>query len=470
MHRAAKVALTPPSGPVFLSLPGDILNQSADIDLGSATRVEAAGRPTDATLERLAERLLAAERPVVITGHEVATSDALGEAARFAEILGAPVWQQTVASGAHFFSEHPAFMGSIERHQPTVRETLSAHDLLVVLGADVLRTSVWHEVDALPDGMAVVQISQRDWEMGKNYPTEIAVRSDVRETLIALNPLLEEKGGAARVATAQLTLDGLAPRNWSAKRERARESALAVADSTPIDPDFLMMRIAESLPADAVVVDEGLTSTNTLRDYLPYRDRGSYFGMMSGGIGWGVAAAVGVQLADRSRPVLAISGDGSAMYSIQALWTAAHHKLPLTYLICDNGGYRIIKQRLLSFHGSDHYIGMDFEDPPIDIVTLAESLGMPARRITDPAEVGPAVEKAMGQRRGESAQRGGRRQRRSLTVYAAIRRDSPCGRPGRSPAASTARAPETSAPPDEPAGLRPGRRAQRPPTHLVPAG
>jgi benzoylformate decarboxylase len=117
----------------------------------------------------------------------------------------------------------------------------------------------------------------------------------------------------------------------------------------------------------------------------PHRDRYGYHGLASGGIGWGLPASVGVSIANPDRPVVCLSGDGSAMYSIQALWTAAHHKLPLTVVIANNGGYRIIKQRLLAFHGDDHYVGMDFVDPPVDFTGLAKALGVEATRITDPA-------------------------------------------------------------------------------------
>ena len=107
-------------------------------------------------------------------------------------------------------------------------------------------------------------------------------------------------------------------------------------------------------------------------------------------------ASVGVSMANPDRPVVCFSGDGSAMYSIQALWTAAHHKLPLTVVIINNGGYRIIKQRLLAFHGDDHYVGMDFADPKVDFVGLAKSLGMEATRITEPGDIAPALKSAFG--------------------------------------------------------------------------
>ncbi|MDG1887671.1 MAG: thiamine pyrophosphate-binding protein, partial [Alphaproteobacteria bacterium] len=196
VRRAAKIAMTPPMGPVFISLPGDILNEEGALELGARTRVDTKVRPVDATLDRLADKVLAASNPVIVAGHELATDDALNEAAEFASILGCPVYQQTVQYGAHFLSEHPGYIGALTRDQQQVRDVLSPHDLLIVLGADVLRMSVWAPVEPLPEGMPVVQIGQRDWEMGKNFPTELAVRADIKETLKALNPVMEQKGGA----------------------------------------------------------------------------------------------------------------------------------------------------------------------------------------------------------------------------------------------------------------------------------
>jgi benzoylformate decarboxylase len=122
-----------------------------------------------------------------------------------------------------------------------------------------------------------------------------------------------------------------------------------------------------------------------------YTDRYSFHGLASGGIGWGLPAAVGAALANPGRRVAAYVGDGSAMYSIQSLWTAAHHKLPITFVIPNNGGYRIIKQRLTAFHGSKHYVGMDFVDPAVDYVGLARSMGLAADRIADPGALPAAL-------------------------------------------------------------------------------
>jgi benzoylformate decarboxylase len=381
MRRAAKVALTPPTGPVFISLPGDILNMEAAIDLGESTRIDTAVRPSDGALEKLADRLLAAEWPMIIAGHEIIASDALAEAARLADMLGAPVYQQTVNDGAHFLTEHPAFMGSLNRDQGYVRGVLSNHDMLLCLGADLLRMSVFSEVDPLPSDLAVVQIGQRDWEMGKNHPVDMALRADVKETVAALLPVLEKRGGDGLESRAKAALAELSGRNWSAQRADLAARVSAQSDASPIEPDWLMMSLVDNLPENAIVVDEGIISTRALLKFLPIRDRYGYFGNASGGIGWGIAAALGIQIAHPERRVVAVLGDGSAMYSIQALWTAAHLKLPITFVIANNGGYRIIKERLLAFHGNDQFIAMDFKDPAIEFADLAKSLGMAAHRI-----------------------------------------------------------------------------------------
>jgi len=395
MRRAAKLALTPPTGPVFISLPGDILEEQAELDLGRATRVDARMRPPDAALERLACALLAARNPVIVAGQELATHDAFAEAAELAELLGAAVYQQSVPYAAQFPTAHPAYMGALTRNQKQVRAALEPHDLLLCLGADLLRMSVYSPIDPLPPRLTVMHVSERDWELGKNNATEFAVQANVLETLRALLPLVRARRPGETAARAARRLAALAPRNWAAQRDKARIAALEAAEEKPIDPRFLMLRIAESLPADAVVVEEALTSANALPQFLELRDPRCFYGLASGGLGFGMAGAVGVALAQPGRPLAAVVGDGSAMYGIQALWTAAHLKLPITYVITNNRSYRILKERLVSMRGTDRFVGMDLRDPAIDFTGLAQSMGVPARRIADPQDFAPALREAM---------------------------------------------------------------------------
>ena len=401
LRRAAKVATTAPTGPVFISLPGDILNNEAAIDMGEMTRVDTAVRPGDAALEDLARRLLAAKKPVILAGHEIATADAFAEAAALAETLGAPVLQQTVAWGAHFPSEHPAYIGALNRDQKHVRSVLAPYDLMLCVGADLLKMSVWSETEPLPETTRVAMVGQRDWEMGKNFPAEIALRADVKETLKALVPLLKKLGGTALADRAKASLAEIATRNWSAQRT-ARKAKVATPEGKLLPAEWVMMRMSDKLPKDAIVVEEGLTSTTTLPIYFPFRDRNSFFGNVSGGIGWGIAAAVGIQIAEPKRRVVAVIGDGSAMYSITALWSAANQKLPVIFLIANNEGYQILKNRLKLFHGNDTPIGMDFNDPPMNVTKIAEGFGVAAERVDTAAGFDAAMDRALARTDGPS--------------------------------------------------------------------
>ncbi|MEA2869472.1 MAG: benzoylformate decarboxylase [Bradyrhizobium sp.] len=394
VRRAAKIATTPPTGPVFISLPGDILNAEAGIELGRSTRVDARVRPSDEALQALAQRILKAQNPVIITGDEIVKSNALQEAASLATTLGAPAYQCSTPYGAQFLSESPCFMGALSRLQKQVRDVLSPYDLMIVLGADPLRMSVYSEVDPLPDGLSIVQVGLVDWDLAKNYGAEIALKADVKETLRALIPALKAAGGSALETRAKQGIAALASKNWTARRAALVEEISKVKDRSPIDPDWLALQVVEAMPENAILVDEGLTSSRQMTALRPHRDRYGYHALASGGIGWGLPASVGVSIANPDRPVVCFTGDGSAMYSIQALWTAAHHKLPLTVVIVNNGGYRIIKQRLLAFHGDDHYVGMDFVDPPVDFTGLAKSLGLESMKITDPRELKSALSSA----------------------------------------------------------------------------
>ena len=394
VRRAAKVALTPPTGPVFISLPGDVLDEEKELDFGKPTRVDAANRPSDASLERLAAALLEARNPVIVAGQELSTHDAFAEAAELADVLGAAVYQQTVPYCAQFPTAHRAYLGALTRNQKQVRAMLEAHDLLLCLGADLLRMSVYSPVSPVPPGITVVHLSERDWELGKNYPTDLAVKCNVKETLRALLPLLKRKCSTEFAVAAGRRLAELEPRNWSAQRDKARMEALHCAETKPIDPRYLMLRFTEALPEDAVVVEEALTSALSLPGFLPLRDPKAYYGLASGGLGFAMPGAIGVSLALPGRPVAALVGDGSAMYGVQALWTAAHLRLPITYVIANNLGYRILKERLISMRGRRDFIGMELRDPPLDFVQLAKGYGLEARRVSDPAEIGPVLREA----------------------------------------------------------------------------
>src|SRR5438128_2135062 len=198
-----------------------LLDETVEMDLGRPVRVDAAVRPADDTLGRVADMLMAAKRPAILAGQELALRDAFAEAAELAELVGAAVYGSSIPYSAQFPTEHAAFMGALTRQQKQVRATLEAHDLLLVLGADLLRMSVYSPVEPLPPGLPVIHVSERAHELGKNYRTDIAVHADVKQTLRALLPLLKVDRQAA-----QRRLSELKAKNWSAQRDKARIDAM----------------------------------------------------------------------------------------------------------------------------------------------------------------------------------------------------------------------------------------------------
>jgi benzoylformate decarboxylase len=395
MRRAAKIAMTPPTGPVFISLPGDILNDLAEMDMGQSVRIDHRVRPSDDALNALANALLSAAHPVIISGQELCSAQAFADASALATLLGAAVFQESVPYSATFPTAHKQYLGMLTRSQDNVRQTLDPFDLIFCLGADLLRMSVYSPTEPLPTHSRVIHLSERSGELGKNYRTELAMQANVSETLQALLPLLRSRIDSGYTAQAQSRSNALALQNWSVHRGNSITQVLTESSTRPMTASTFVMHVTSQLSPEVIVVEEALTSTHRLPQFLHQHGPDSFFGLASGGLGFAIPGAVGISMAKPGRPVVAIVGDGSAMYGIQGLWTAAHFKLPITYVIANNKGYRIIKERLLSMQGSDQFIGMDMNDPAIDYCQLAQSMGMRAIRVSDPADLDAVLKESI---------------------------------------------------------------------------
>ena len=383
VHRAAKTALAPPTGPVFLSLPGDILKNEADLDLMAPSRVAPNVRADRSAIEAAAEVLAKAERPVIMAGDAVAQGHALAEMVELAELLGAPVWAELIANTASFPSSHPLFRGAMGRSQTVMRKIFDQHDVLLSVGADLFALSLPSDTAPISPDLKIVHLDIDPWELGKNYPTAVAMLGSPKGTLPELIAAVRERmsGAAAGAARTRLKTASDATR---AELDKLRAKAKSLAGETPVQPLALIHAISEILPKDAVVIDESVSSSGGLRQLVKSDDPQSFFGLRGGGIGWGLPAAIGVKVALPARPVIALVGDGSAMYTFQALWTAARYKIGVTFVIFNNTSYRILKQRLFASRGLaaqvDTYVGMELNDPAVDFVGLARSLGLTAER------------------------------------------------------------------------------------------
>jgi benzoylformate decarboxylase len=269
------------------------------------------------------------------------------------------------------------------RLAPDVRKVLEQYDVLFSVGGDLFTLSLPSDVDPMPPAIKLIHLDVDPWELGKNYPPTVAILGDPKGTLPDIIAAVRERmtSGARGVARERFAA---ATKAIAAERDALAAKARALAQATPIQPLALLHAIGETLPKDAVVIEEALSSAPGIRQLIRSDDPQSYFGLRGGGIGWGLPAAIGVKLALPDRPVVGLIGDGSAMYTCQGLWTAAHYRIGAVFVILNNSSYRILKQRLHAMRGlaeqADSYVGMELLDPEIDFVSLARSLGVAAER------------------------------------------------------------------------------------------
>jgi benzoylformate decarboxylase len=398
IHRAAKAALAPPAGPVFLSLPVDILETEGNLDLQAPTRVAPGLRGDHAAIEKAAALLAGAKHPLIIAGDVVAQSRAHVELVDLAEMLGAPVYLELLPSAASFPTSHPLFRGAMFPRAQAVRQALEQHDVVFSVGADLFTLPVPSDIEPVPPWVRLIHLDVDPWELGKNYAASVAILGDPKSTLPDLTAAVYKRmtnvdRDAARDRRKAIS-DAI-----RVDREGLASKARALAIKSPIEPLALLQAIGEILPDDAVVVEETTSSGQGIRQLIRSDDPQSFFGLRGGATGWALPAAIGVKLALPTRPVIALIGDGGAMYTCQALWTAAHGRVAVTFVVFNNKSYRLLKQRLYAAQGDsarmDRYLGLELDDPPIDFVQLAQALGIAAERANTIADATRLIEQGI---------------------------------------------------------------------------
>jgi benzoylformate decarboxylase len=402
IRRAFRTASTPPTGPVFLSLPWNVLDEEAELDLTPASPVYSRLRPDAEAMERAAHVLARGKNPLMIVGDRVAQAGAVQEAVEVAEILGARVvgiaWTY---SEVNFPSGHPQFWDLINLNAPATRETLSQHDVILAIGCNIFNQFL-HMPLMLTGKSKVIHLDVSAWEIEKNYPVEVGVWGDIKTGLEDLYEALGQLMSGAKREAARRRASTLA----EAKAEQQRaflEQSREAWEQKPMAPVRLFLEMKEVLPRDTIIVNEAVTSSFPLYRVMEFNEPGSFFSIRGGCLGWGIGGALGIKLARPDRPVVGIIGDGSAMYSIQGLWTAAHYDLPVIYVVCNNRSYRILKQFLVDYYyptlgledRKSEYIGMNFFKQPLDCAGVAEGFGVRGFRVEQPDELRSTLEKAL---------------------------------------------------------------------------
>jgi benzoylformate decarboxylase len=402
-RRLVQTAQTPPTGPVFLSMPVDIQLEQADgLDLFPPHIPNGRVRPPLEAVHQAAELLAQAQNPAILAGSRVTEAGAVGELVKLAERLGAPVLaeQQTSHGRLPMPADHPLYVGSLPLWSAGVRERLEAFDVILAVGMNVLRFFLYQEASrAIPEHSRLIHLDADPWEIGKNYPVEVGLLGDPQAGLAELDRRLAEIQSSEQARRAKERVA-----EHSARRAAERQALLAEIDTQweqrPMTPTAFMGALARVLPPYAAVVEEAVTTYGYLLERLGVLgDPTGYVGHRGWALGWGVGCAVGVKLAWPDRPVVALLGDGASLYGIQGLWTAAHHHVPVIFLIANNVQYKILKivgaEMQLSRMAEHQFPGMDLAEPEVDFVGLARSFGVEAHRVGEPEELSERVREAL---------------------------------------------------------------------------
>ena len=400
MRRAFNEAKTPPTGPVYIAFSANALDDEADVEIGPSHRTYTRTAPDAGAIQAAANILAASENPVLIVGDRVGQSGGAIEAVRLAETLGARVYASSF-SQVNFPTSHPQFLGLASPGMPAGKALLEDADAVLAVGTPVFPGYFYFSGSALKPGVQLVHIDSDPSQIGRTEPTDIGIIADPRTALAAL------------VDAVALRMSGVAreiARGRAAAVEEEKEAQCAAwqtrlearHDISPMSTERMMTEIASALPSDAIVVDDSVTTRSSIFGALDFDEPGSLLGITGGALGWGMGGTMGVKLANPDRPVIGVIGDGSAMMTVQALWTAANSNIPVVYVICNNRAYRVLKLNMNLYKSeilgqanpASEYIAMDFATP-FDIAAVAEAMGVYGRKVEDPAEVGAALREAL---------------------------------------------------------------------------
>jgi benzoylformate decarboxylase len=366
--RAYYTAMQPPCGPTFVSIPiDDWTHATTPVE---ARKVSRELGPEPEAMKALVAALAASKQPALVVGPGVDRAGAVELMVRVAEKARASIWVSPFSARCSFPERHPQFAGFLHASPGQLSDALRTHDLVVVIGAPVFTFHVEGHAAIFDGETTIFQITD-DPDAAAVTPVGTTIVATMKPALSALLDLLPETRRAA-------------------PKGRTLPPAPKAADPLPVE--FLLHSLSEAMPEGSSLVEEVPSHRPAMQKFMPMRGQDSFYTMSSGGLGYSLPAAVGMALGKPAQRTVCLIGDGSAMYSIQALWTAAQRKLPLTVVVINNSGYGAMR----SFSQVMQVRNVPgLELPGIDFVKLAEGMGCDAVRVTKAAELGTALTRAM---------------------------------------------------------------------------
>src|SRR5262252_1797441 len=399
LNRAFKVASAPPTGPVYLALPSNLLGEPINSENPDAERSRVSAR-IGGDSEALAEaaKLLAnAKRPLVVAGSAIVKAGAIEELIQFAEMVSAPVVMEPRYSFLSFPTTHPQSFQIAERQPSFDLPIWGEPDVIIAIGCRLIREYRYLPEPVIKPATKCIHIEEDPWEIGKVFPVDLGIVADSRSALRSLLETFPVKSDDRR-KMARVECLKKAKEKVNAELETRAQNGW---DETPINTARLVRTLDKLLDPDALIVNESPTSKDILMANLQFTPRRSYFSNSSAGhLGWGLGAAIGAKLASPNRRVVACLGDGSCMFGIQGLWTMAKYRVPLIVIVFNNRAYMAVKNQ---FRGTNERIkiaaemGAELVGPELNFARIADSFGIFGQRVEEPGQIEPALKRALDQ-------------------------------------------------------------------------
>ncbi len=392
VRRAFQEARTSPTGPVFVGMSANAFDDIADVNIAPSTEMAANSSADPAAIDEVVGLLSRAEKPIMIIGDRLAGANV--DAVRLAETAGIPVYGHGSAE-VNFPASHPLWQGNLSVRAPQAIEAIRSADLILAIGCTVFDDFFYQPGSVIGPGTSLVHIDSDPGSIGKSEPTDIGILAAPPAVVSQLADAVSEIFTGTRAEEAALRVRE-AKAASTARKEAFARSAAAQRNGAPMSPATMARALADALPSNATVFNDGISAGGTIFEALSPSERGSYYAIRGGAIGWGMGATMGVQLGMPDRPVVGVMGDGTAIMTVQALWTAANSNIPAVFVICNNQSYRVLKlnsnvyHRLQGLPFPDKYVMADF-DIPLDFKAQAEAYGVEGVRVETPEDLAAQV-------------------------------------------------------------------------------
>ncbi|NKB97199.1 MAG: thiamine pyrophosphate-binding protein [Pseudomonadales bacterium] len=397
MRRAFQIANEHPKGPVFVALPNNVMEQETDVPASTSGELHHSTLPHPETLQTIAEKLIEAEKIAVCVGDDIAREHVTAEFLQFVEQIGAAVFADFLLARRPIATDHPHFIRGLATDASQNRSMLAEYDAIVVVGG-VTMEEIWFEQgSSLPERAYTVQIESDPRLLSVHRPVTEGISGDLGTIITRLSEIVADRASDEAQVRFKQNATLLADAHVANLTTQASRFENQIG-TTPMAATEAMSALASALPQDVVIVDESITASADVDRAFRKRNPDEFFAGRGGGIGQGIAGAIGTAVALPEKQILAISGDGSAMYSIQALWTAAHHKLNIFFVILANAEYRVLKHNLdihrqrFDAPSDQPYPNMDLINPTLDFSSMATGMGIANSRADTTEEIIAAAE------------------------------------------------------------------------------